>query len=114
MLRRLILCLAMALPAAAQDRLPLQDDMWREFDLYRGRLLQLARAIPAEKFDWRPGEGVRSVKEVLLHVGMNNYLLLDMIGMEPPKALYPAMPETAVERMRAIARKNLEYEKSIA
>jgi hypothetical protein len=32
------------------------------------KLVELAEAIPAEKFGWRPAEGVRSVSEVFVHV----------------------------------------------
>lgn len=40
-----------------------------------GKLLTLAEEFPAQKFDARPAEGVRSVAEVLRHVAFwNNYL----------------------------------------
>ena len=110
---RALVCLFLALPAFAQDRLPFQDDLWREYDLYRGRVLQLARAIPEEKYDWRPGEGVRSVKEVLLHVGLTNYFLLDLLGKDVPKDLYPDLPTAEPARQRAIAQKGVESEKQI-
>ena len=44
------------------------------------KMLALARAIPADKYDWRPGTGVRSVNEVLMHVGSDNYLLPAAMG----------------------------------
>jgi uncharacterized damage-inducible protein DinB len=105
--------LLLAAVAHAQERLPLQDDMWREFDTYRVRLIQLAKATPEERYDWRPGDGVRSIKEVLLHVALNNYMLLDMMGRPVPAVLYPGLPATEPERQRAIAKKNLELEKQI-
>jgi uncharacterized damage-inducible protein DinB len=37
------------------------------------KLMQLANAMPAEKYGWRPGEGVRSVGEVFNHVAAANY-----------------------------------------
>jgi len=33
------------------------------------KFVSLAQAIPADKYTWRPAEGVRSVSEVFLHVG---------------------------------------------
>jgi len=46
--------------------------------------LALAKAIPEEKFDWRPGTGVRSIREVCLHMAYGNRLLLNMAdGAEP-------------------------------
>src|SRR5271166_3129417 len=48
------------------------------------RFVSLAQAIPAEKYTWRPGEGVRSVSEVLLHVAAANYNLPTLFGVAPP------------------------------
>jgi uncharacterized damage-inducible protein DinB len=41
-------------------------------------------AVPAEKYPWRPGEGVRSFSEVFLHVAAANYNLPKLIGTPPP------------------------------
>jgi uncharacterized damage-inducible protein DinB len=50
-----------------------------------GQLMTLAKAVPADKYAWRPAAGVRSYAEVLLHVAGANYLLPQMLGMELPK-----------------------------
>lgn len=42
------------------------DDMHKKF-------VTLAEAIPADKFTWRPGEGVRSISEAFLHVADMNF-----------------------------------------
>lgn len=34
---------------------------------------QLAEAFPQDKYDWRPGAGVRSVCEVFVHITVENY-----------------------------------------
>ena len=44
-----------------------------QIDQAQDKLLQLANAIPAEKYGWKPGEGVRSVGEVFNHVASANY-----------------------------------------
>lgn len=41
---------------------------------YASRVLDLAKAMPAEKYSWRPGEGVMSVEEVYTHIARYNYL----------------------------------------
>ena len=51
------------------------------------KLLRLAEAVPAEKYTWRPGEGVRSVSEVFLHVAAGNYGILRRAGAQPPEGL---------------------------
>jgi uncharacterized damage-inducible protein DinB len=47
-------------------------------------LMSLAEAMPAEKYTWRPGEGVRSVGEVYMHVATANYMLPTFWGVQPP------------------------------
>ncbi len=54
-----------------------------QIDFVQGRILQLEDAMPQEKFDWRPGEGVRSVAEVYLHIaGANMMLVSNMTGQK--------------------------------
>ncbi|MGA8038380.1 MAG: DinB family protein [Candidatus Acidiferrales bacterium] len=54
------------------------------------QLIDLAKAIPADKYSWRPGPGVRSVSEVFMHIATGNYWLLSQTGaIEYPKALEP-------------------------
>lgn len=49
------------------------------------KLLGLADAMPAESYDWRPGEGVRSVGEVFRHVTADNYLIPAFVGVAVPE-----------------------------
>jgi uncharacterized damage-inducible protein DinB len=48
------------------------------------RFVRLAQAMPADKYTWRPAEGVRSVSEVYLHVAAANYNIPRLFGMPPP------------------------------
>jgi len=48
-------------------------------------MIQLAEAIPADKYTWRPATGVRSISEVLLHVAAANLNLPKLIGTPAPK-----------------------------
>jgi uncharacterized damage-inducible protein DinB len=59
------------------------------------KLLQLADATPAAKFSYRPGEGVRSFGEVLLHVAGANYLFPGAWGAKPPVGVDPRTIEKA-------------------
>ncbi len=47
----------------------------------------LAEAVPADKYTYRPGEGVRSVSEVYLHVAGANYFVARAFGTMPPEGL---------------------------
>lgn len=54
------------------------------FDDAATKLESLAEAIPADKYDWRPAEGVRSVGEAFQHVAGSVYLLAGMAGAAIP------------------------------
>src|SRR6266849_10616980 len=47
---------------------------------YEQRFTRLAEAIPAEKYAWRPGEGVRSIGEVYAHISAANYGIARALG----------------------------------
>lgn len=51
------------------------------------KYVSLAEAIPADKYGWRPGEGVRSVSETFMHVAIANYGLPSFLGAKGPDAL---------------------------
>lgn len=55
-----------------------------EITYYEQRYTSLATAIPAEKYSWRPGEGVRSVGEVFTHITQANYGVARVLGTPPP------------------------------
>ena len=58
-----------------------------QMDFVKGRLTQLAEAIPEDKYSWSPGEGVRSVGEVFAHVAEVNYYLISVMkGSKPDMA----------------------------
>ena len=65
------------LVAAAELLLP--------FDSLEKQVLALARAIPEEKYAWRPAPGVRSFKEVFLHIVNGNQLLLNVAEKSPSR-----------------------------
>jgi uncharacterized damage-inducible protein DinB len=49
-----------------------------DLDTLQSKFLALAEAFPAEKYAWRPGPGVRSVGEVLMHVASEYYVYTPM------------------------------------
>ncbi|HLH19129.1 MAG TPA: DinB family protein [Bryobacteraceae bacterium] len=53
-------------------------DLLLPFGELEQHVMALARAIPEEKYGWRPAEGVRSIREVLLHIAYGNQLMLHM------------------------------------
>ena len=62
---------APAAPAAGADLLfPLSME--------EKQVIALAKAVPEDKYGWRPGPGVRSFREVFLHIAYGNHLLLNI------------------------------------
>lgn len=70
----------------AQDNLP-QSSIKGMYDYNSGQIISLAEAIPSEKYDWSPGEGVRSIGESLLHVAQANYFFMTKMGFELPEGV---------------------------
>jgi uncharacterized damage-inducible protein DinB len=47
-------------------------------------IMQLAKAVPEEKYGWTPGPGVRTFQQVFLHIAYGNHLILNIAeGAEP-------------------------------
>lgn len=64
-------------PSAGEDKTPPSYDMKAQalLDLQgmHKRMVELAEAIPADKYTWRPEAGTRSVSELFLHVTAANH-----------------------------------------
>jgi uncharacterized damage-inducible protein DinB len=58
-----------------------------EIAYYEQRYTSLATVMPAEKYSWRPGEGVRSVGEVFIHITQANYGIARALGTPLPAGL---------------------------
>jgi len=72
-------------------------------DFYEQRFVSLAQAVPAEKYAWRPGEGVRSIGEVYLHVAAANYSLPRLIGAQaPPGANIAGLEKSTTDKAKII------------
>ncbi len=55
-----------------------------DLDAMHKKYVDLATAIPQDKYTWRPAEGARSFSEVFLHVAGSNYFFLQFLGTPPP------------------------------
>jgi uncharacterized damage-inducible protein DinB len=79
-----VLVAALAAPAVGQEPTGIVGDLLKDIVEVEGKLMGLAREIPPDKYGWRPGEGVRSVGEVFMHIAADNYLLSAAIGKGAP------------------------------
>ncbi len=64
-----------------------KEEFLEEIAYYEQRYVRLAEAVPAEKYTWRPAEGVRSVGEVYTHIVAANYGIARALGTQPPAGL---------------------------
>jgi uncharacterized damage-inducible protein DinB len=75
-------------PSQGDDKTPPSYDMKAQalldIDQLHKKFADLAGAVPAEKFNWRPAEGVRSIGEVYMHISQANYGFMDFLGANPP------------------------------
>ncbi|HKM66820.1 MAG TPA: DinB family protein [Candidatus Acidoferrum sp.] len=80
--------------ASSEDKTPPSYDMKPQalLDLQgvHKKMVELATAIPAEKYTWRPEAGVRSVSELFLHVTAANYNIPGMISGTAPMPAFKA------------------------
>jgi uncharacterized damage-inducible protein DinB len=67
------------------------EGLWQGYDgewtHVSKQLTALAEAIPADKFNWRPAQGVRSTSEVFMHIAITNFGLLNVTGVKMPAGL---------------------------
>lgn len=72
--------LAAATPLAAQEvpnreaAIEMRKQFMADLDTLQSKFLALAEAFPAEKYSWRPAQGIRSVGEVFMHVASEFYV----------------------------------------
>ncbi|MBI2835965.1 MAG: DinB family protein [Acidobacteria bacterium] len=72
---------------AAAPKTGIRAELIGQLDEAQSKLVELAQAMPADKYGWRPGPGVRSVSEVYMHVAGGNYMLLNFVGVKPPSGM---------------------------
>ncbi len=76
--------LAAAAPGGAQDvpsresAIEMRKQFMADLDTMYSKFTALAEAIPAEKYSWRPAEGVRSIGEAFQHVSSEFYVFTPM------------------------------------
>jgi uncharacterized damage-inducible protein DinB len=104
-----VFMLGTAVAVSAQDRPPekaattssatpasgARAEFLEEVAYYEQRYTRLAETIPAEKYSWRPGEGVRSIGEVFGHIATANYGIPRALGTQPPPGFDPKTIQAA-------------------
>jgi len=103
----------------AGDKTAPSYDMKAQAALDLGQLqkkfVSLAEAMPAEKFTWRPAEGVRSISELYLHVAASNYGILTMMGAAVPNGVdNKGMEKSTTDKAKIVAELNKSFANAIS
>ncbi len=88
-----------------------KDQFSQHFD-YASRVLSLAKAMPAEKYSWRPSEEVSSVEEVYTHIARYNfYYPQNSLGIPAPEDIDVENIESirGKEEVVAILERSIEH-----
>lgn len=99
-------CLAVLSSGFARhhEKNPALTAMLNSYNGTNDKVLSLAEAIPEDKYDWHPAEGVRSVKQSVGHIVAANYFIGSMMGAELPEGLNPREVEQSItSKEKAIA-----------
>ncbi len=115
------LALFLVLPASAQDHdhgegqahdnTAFIENYTSDFDGASKKLTDLAGAMPADMYGWRPAEGIRSVSEVYMHVAGANFGLASALGVAMPTDVPENLEKdvTDKEQVLEILKKSQEH-----
>jgi len=87
-------------PAAALSGF--KTDLLASIDDAGKKLVDLAQAVPADKYTWRPAEGVRSFSEVFMHVVAGNYLIPSFMGFKRPEGVDRDIETKVTEKPKVV------------
>jgi uncharacterized damage-inducible protein DinB len=82
-----------------------QQEFLLSFSDAETKITSLAKALPAEKYSWRPGLGVRSAGEVYVHIANGNRLLISLLSGMPPRDEFMKLVQANEQREKAITEK---------
>ncbi len=108
----LVLVLFFPVVLWAQEDQKAQDQIMGFVAFYADRVSQLAEAIPDDKYDWAPSDGVRSAGEAVMHVASANYWLSMKMGADLPAEIDLMTYEKSVtgkEKIKDELKKSLEF-----
>ena len=75
-----------------------------DLDTVHAKVMALANAIPEDKYSWRPGTGVRSVSEALMHIATEWYFYTPQsVAMTAPADF--GVPGETIPKMEKIVAK---------
>ncbi len=100
-----------AVPAAPASGL--RAEYLAEVDSVGKKIVELAEAIPADKYGWRPAEGVRSIGEVFMHIVGSNSTIPTFVGGKRLEGITRDSEKTITDKPKIVEllKKSLENAK---
>jgi uncharacterized damage-inducible protein DinB len=80
-----------------------QADYVAEVDSVGKKLVELAEAMPADKYSWRPAPGVRSVGEVYMHVVVADSMIPGFLGAKPMEGVTRDSEKSVTDKAKIVA-----------
>jgi hypothetical protein len=75
------------------------------------KFVDLANALPQDKFTWRPSADARSFAEVFLHVAGERYGILGLMGVAPPEGFDgKTFDKSTTDKTKIIAELNKSWD----
>jgi uncharacterized damage-inducible protein DinB len=90
-----------AMSVLAQSQQKKDITMWLQDA--SSKLVQLAEAMPQEKFSWAPSKDVRTFSEVLMHVASANYFFPSLLGIKSETMIDQEMTKKVTEKAEVIS-----------
>jgi uncharacterized damage-inducible protein DinB len=89
-------------PAAAPQASAFIADYMAEVDAVGKKLVDLAQAVPADKYGWRPGPGVRSIGEVYMHIAGGNSSIPAFLGAKRMDGITRESEKTVTDKAKIV------------
>ena len=90
-----------ARPAAAPAS-GFRADFLVQLDMVGKQIVDLAEAVPADKYSWRPAPGVRSISEVYMHIVGGNSYIPTFMGAKPMPGIERGMEKSVTDKARVV------------
>jgi uncharacterized damage-inducible protein DinB len=102
-MKKLLTIVALLISMQAFCQGQLQKESSGSLSFVSGQVMQLAGAIPADKYSWTPKTGVRTVAEVCAHIISANYFFASKLGAKIPADVKMETIEKDLKTKDAIA-----------
>jgi uncharacterized damage-inducible protein DinB len=102
-MKNAVILLTLCLPLGILAQTSTQQEAVNFISFSKGKVLSLAEKFTDAQYDWRPGDGVRSTREVMMHIAGTNYFVMSAAGFTLPEGLDPwALEKTVTARADVI------------